>query len=81
MCFNSKMIHKYLKKFALFFCSRLGNIELSQMGVYGEALFIFKSCLNAHIGNHIPSPSSKCDQTVMIPLIKLLHGSNTIKTG
>ena len=51
------------------------------MGVYGETLFIFKSCLNAHIGNHIPSSSSKCEQTVMIKLTKLLHGNNAIKTG
>ena len=74
------MTVKYLKK-SHFFCRRLEIIGLNQMGVYGETLFIFKSCLNAHIGNHIPSSSSKCEQTVMIKLIKLLHGNNIIKTG
>ena len=74
------MTVKYLKN-SHFFCSRLQIIGLDQMGVYGETLFIFKSCLNAHIGNHMKSPLSKCEQTVMIKLIKLLHGNNTIKTG
>ena len=48
------------------------------MGVYGETLFIFKSCLNSHIRNHIPSPSLKCEQTVMIKLTT--HSNDMCRT-
>ena len=51
------------------------------MGINGETLSTFKSCLNAHLANRMEYPSSKCGQSGMISLSKLLQGSNNILEG
>ena len=51
------------------------------MGIFGETLSTFKSCLDAHVANHMQSSSLKCEQTVVISLSKLLEAHNIIMTG
>ena len=72
---------KTLQKLTILYCSRVEILKLAEMGINGETLSTFKSCLNAHVANHMECPSSKCGQSGMISLSKLLQGSNNILEG
>jgi hypothetical protein len=56
-------------------------MSLSSMGIYGEALAVFKSCLDAHIINSLQSESSNNGKSGIIKLGELLQGCVTIVEG
>lgn len=56
-------------------------MSLSSMGIYGEALALFKSCLDAHIMDSLQCESSNDGNSGMIKLDKLLQGCATNLEG
>jgi hypothetical protein len=56
-------------------------MSLSSMGIYGEALAVFKSCLDAHIINSLQSESVNSGKSGTIKLDKLMQGCATVLEG